>query len=824
MTAAPRQDTLAAPLYPARADDPDRLYELLPADLRRRDLLAGAVLQSLLRILGSQYTLLESDIGQLYDDLSVETCRPELLPYIGDLLGFKLPRTASGVEAGGPAAEALEESQASLLRRLIGGLVASRRRKGCIAEARLLARTFGHASSYLVETAHRIDRSPPVRRPPGLGLVPADFAPSVRGRCGPPPPDSPYAHFPLTADVRRVLSEPGVTPGRAHPDGLEVHLGRLNSYPIVRASAHVVEHDDDPYLYLGTFDPTGASVPLLRRALDAPGRGEAVGESHFVAPIRRRAMAARLLDYYGEDKSVAVWVDGGLMTAWQVRVADLRDAAEPGGGRPFRWAVPRAGLASGRLLIDPERGRLALRLPGPKAQPPGHKKKAREKDPEAPTVRVSYYAGLLAPLGGGGYPRTLRAVDFTKDDPDEEWSIVVDPAAPDPPPTQLAPGVDNRVRTLDEAVSLFETTAAAEPYARVVIELAASSTFPWRPDEVHIPAGARLTLRAAPGAWPLVLAGGHPDRAERVKFVGDEPADGGGPGLPARLVLDGLRIAGRALHLEDNLRAVIRDTTLVPGWVPAGAAEGHHPGAASLSLHGVRAGVVLDRCVLGRIQVLPKELDDPTPLVLRDSVVDAGVPHGFALAGRDRYLAETYHHADGDDVPHAYVALLLRRTTVFGRVRVFQVVLAEDSLLDGRCDVARRQAGCLRFCYVPADSDTPPRYRCQPDLALADLRQQMADATQPTDPDSAEGQARLALRARQVRPAFASRRYGDPYYAALHSAVAPEVRTGAEDGGEFGAFHDLGLPARDQELLDRLAEGVPAATDVRLIIHPETVS
>jgi hypothetical protein len=288
-------------------------------------------------------------------------------------------------------------------------------------------------------------------------------------------------------------------------------------------------------------------------------------------------------------------------------------------------------------------------------------------------------------------------------------------------------------------------------------------------------------------------------------------------------VLDGLRIAGRALHLEDDLRAVVRDTTLVPGWVPPNSADPDQPGAASLSLHGVRAGVVLDRSVLGRIQVLPKELADPTPLVVRDSVVDVGADEGFALAGADRHQAEGHAHPVGEP-PHAYAALVLRRTTVLGRVKVYQVVLAADSLLTGRCDVARRQTGCLRFCYLPFASATPPRYRCQPDLARADLRRRLAQGSPATDPNSDEGRAVLEAVGRRLEPRFASRRYGDPFYAALHSGIAAELRNGAEDGGELGAFHDLDLPARDLELLDRLSDAVPAGVDVRLIIHPGSVS
>ena len=124
---------------------------------------------------------------------------------------------------------------------------------------------------------------------------------------------------------------------------------------------------------------------------------------------------------------------------------------------------------------------------------------------------------------------------------------------------------------------------------------------------------------------------------------------------------------------------------------------------------------------------------------------------------------------------HEVIPILLRRCTAFGRVKVHQIALAADSLLTGRCDAARRQTGCLRFCYLPFESATPARYRCQPDLVRADCRRRLAQGSPRVDPDSPEGAAQVQAEASRVVPAFATRRYGSPYYAALHSGVAPEV-------------------------------------------------
>ena len=45
---------------------------------------------------------------------------------------------------------------------------------------------------------------------------------------------------------------------------------------------------------------------------------------------------------------------------------------------------------------------------------------------------------------------------------------------------------------------------------------------------------------------------------------------------------------------------------------------------------------------------------------------------------------------------------------------------ASDSIFNRQVTVTRRQQGCLRFCYVPDGSQTPPRYQCQPDLTLTE--------------------------------------------------------------------------------------------------------
>jgi hypothetical protein len=101
-----------------------------------------------------------------------------------------------------------------------------------------------------------------------------------------------------------------------------------------------------------------------------------------------------------------------------------------------------------------------------------------------------------------------------------------------------------------------------------------------------------------------------------------------------------------------------------------------------------------------------------------------------------------------------------------------------------------RQAGCVRFCYLPAASVTPRRYRCQPDLALQGI----------ADPAAAN-----AIRLR-IKPAFTSHEYGQPGYAQLKLTVPSEITEGADDGAEMGAFRFLQQPQREANIRASLDE------------------
>src|SRR4051794_6012600 len=67
----------------------DRLYNLLPAIYRLKDVGEGGPLHALLAVIESEVQNLEADIAGLYDNWFIETCDEWVVPYIGDLLSVR---------------------------------------------------------------------------------------------------------------------------------------------------------------------------------------------------------------------------------------------------------------------------------------------------------------------------------------------------------------------------------------------------------------------------------------------------------------------------------------------------------------------------------------------------------------------------------------------------------------------------------------------------------------------------------------------------------------------------------------------------------------
>jgi hypothetical protein len=345
-----------------------------------------------------------------------------------------------------------------------------------------------------------------------------------------------------------------------------------------------------------------------------------------------------------------------------------------------------------------------------------------------------------------------------------------------------------------------------------VIEITDSGVYV-EPIYIRLNADQTLQLRAANGARPIIrMLDWQTDLPDALTVTMCRGS---------RFTLDGLLVTGRGAQFHGPQRdkpgdprdpicgteILIRHCTFVPGWELECDCTPVREGEPSLELYNIRANVRIEHSILGAIQVHEDEVQtDPIPVCISDSILDATAPDKEALG------------APGYAVAHAVLTML--RCTVFGIVDVHAVALAENCIFNNCLNVARRQLGCMRFCHVPYGCRTPRRYHCQPDLVAQTMEETLraAAAAQnlpaPTQVELDAAKARERLR---VRPQFNSERYGTPTYCQLSETCADEIKRGADDESEMGAFHDLFQPQREANLLARLEEFTPAGMDVGII-------
>lgn len=548
-------------------------------------------------------------------------------------------------------------------------------------------------------------------------------------------------------DVRRIDSHR--QPGEFNIPSVGVFVWRLKSLPVTGTPACCAE-DVGPQCY--TFSVLGQDAPLFVAPQPEADATHIAEELNLPAAIRRRAFDAQPGAYYGPGLSLVIQAEGWAgapgdapVPLAQVLPADLSD-----------WTyVPRAG----QVAVDPVLGRIAF----PPSQLPRK------------GVRVSYRYGAPALLGGGEYPRPLR------------------PPAGDYTLYRVGEGAGFEFHRIGDALSRW----AQDKPTSAVIEIGSSSVYV-EPIAIDLADGQSLQLRAAQRTRPVIrLIDWQTDLPDALSVT---------LGQASRISFDGLLITGRPLRIQGRgegapppgicgARVSIRHCTLVPGWAIGGDCAPRRPAEPSLELNQLRATVEIKHSIVGAIRIAEDEVRlDPLPLTITDSIVDATAAERQAIG------------APGDGIAHAL--LTLRKVTVFGIVDVHAIALAENSLFTACVNVARRQVGCLRYCYVAGGCRTPRRYRCQPDEAIAAVRKRLAD------PELAE--AEIASERLRLRPQFTAEHYGAPAYAQLAAGCADEIARGADDDSELGVYHDLFQPQRAARLRTRLAQSTPAGMHVGL--------
>jgi hypothetical protein len=741
----------------------DRLYDLLPVLYRMRDAQGKFPLRALLSVLSEQLNLVEDDITRLYENWFIETAEDWAVPYVADLIGYR-PVHDAGTAADGTTPEGRALNRVLIPRREVANTIRYRRRKGTLALLELLANDVAGWPARAVEFFKLLGWSQNINH---LHLDRARTVSVRRQECL-DQVDGPFDSLAHTVDVRRINSHR--TAGRYNIPTVAVFVWRLRPYSVTRTSACC---DEGAGPHCLTFSVLGQDTPLFIKPEPEADAAHIADLLNVPAPISRRAFKKAPGRFYGKGKSLAVWAEGwaGFDPDEPLPVSALiaADLSE------WQYVPPPKHVA-----LDPVLGRLAF----PSGQLP---KKG---------VRVSYHYAFSADLGGGEYGRDMfdpagRTVN-APNPADATKEIRIASVA-----KTYRVGIGQKFQKIGDALKQRSQDAPDD----AVIELTDSAVYV-EPLSLTLEAGKTLQIRAANGKRPVIrLLDWQTELPDALSVT---------MGRGSRFTLDGLLVTGRPLQVTGPERptsedarmpicvseVVIRHCTLVPGWGIDCECEPLRPAEPSLEVFNLRARVCIEHSILGSIAINEDEVNsEPIPLHISDSILDATDLEKEAIG------------APGLAVAHAI--LTMRRCTVFGIVDVRAIEVADDCIFLGCLNVARRQLGCMRFCYVPAGCRTPRRYHCQPDLVEQAVKNKIKDLV--------GSERTIRCERLRVRPQFTSSRYGNPGYAQLSLTCAAEIRRGAEDESEMGAFHDLFQPQREANLRARLEEFTPAEMEVGIV-------
>ncbi|MGZ5043272.1 MAG: hypothetical protein ACXV8P_00650 [Methylobacter sp.] len=762
--------------------DKDRLYKLLPYIYQLRDHEKGEPLRALLQVITKQVDIVEKDIGQLYENWFIETCEDWVVPYLGDLIGYT-PVHEAGEPGEITTPQGKLRNKILIPRREIANTIRYRRRKGSAALLEQLANDVAGWPARVVEfykllsytQALQFYKSRSAMQTPHLQSCKRGRTVDLRWSDALNRLDGPFDEIAHTVDVRRINSR--LTQGRYNIPSVGLFVWRLKAYSVTKTpAASLVQRN------CYTFSVLGNNTPLFTHWERETEPTQIAGLHNLPVPISRHDFAETVVikgeeklrasaAYYGENKSLAIWAPD-----WPVK-----DAIQP---VPRENIIPadlsdweRYRPVKGTVAVDPVLGRILF----PPRQAPNN------------GVKVSYHYGFSADIGGGEYARTVSQ-------PLEHKIYQI--------------GADQQLTSINQGYAQWladqenhKNDPEAKPFQNAVIEITDSGLYEEQLN-IKLKKGQSLQIRAANHKRPVIRFSDRPDQFS----VSGDPDINGDPNN--YFIVDGLLIEGRGLQVEGEIAGiVIRHSTLVPGWSLDPDCEPSQLEEPSIDITNANPCITIEHSIIGSIQVNINEVGlDPILIRISDSILDA------TGSDCDGPACEAIG-ASGSNTAHAI--LTVARSTIFGRIHSHAIELAENSIFMGVIRVARRQLGCMRFCYVRPLSRTPKRYNCQPDLAEQAAEVQLIQAAiaagQPK-PDKAMIDAAKLIEQERVRPQFNSHRYGTPTYCQLASGCAEEIKRGADDESEMGVFHDLFQPQREANLRARLEEYIPARADVGIIL------
>jgi hypothetical protein len=720
-----------------------QLYALLPAIYRIRDAQNGQPLLALCTVIAEQGIILEENIQQLYDDEFIETCAPWVVPYLGDLVGCD-----AIYEIGATAGTRAE----------VANTIGYRRRKGTLLALEQVAADVSGLAAAGVEFFKRLITTESMRdvRPHHEAWLNLRRGLEIE-RLG-----SAFDTVNRTIDVRRIAprvrmaANPDPTPldinlhggGRFNIPDVGVYLWRWQSFQVNKA----VPFQVDAGRYL--FSPLGQDMPLFNFVPARTSFSGLTTRLDVPQPILRREFYADLkqdpAQFYGANNSIAIYADGSFVKQAQVCCRDLSD------GPDHSWGC----TAPGMVAIDPVLGRIQF---APDFPPPQQ-------------VDVSYYYGVPGQkgfpqsIGGGSYDRSpglsaaLDAVDF------DSTLVVGSSAAP----------------TLEAAIAAWN---ALPPGSSGLIVLPAFETL-----DVNLTGASAIVLPAQSQLWILSAqpsaSGGNPsgNTACFTLLRGNieiqaQQAAASESGL-LNFNMSGVWISGSVAITGAAAIVQFMDCTLVPGIALRRDGRATQPGAPSILVSATEVSLSLIRCISGPVGAAAGGTSR-----ICSCIVDSGSRCGVAYAAADMA-------SEGGD-------LQIEDSTVIGKVRVRTMSLASNTIFLARLSrndwwsaalwCSRQQAGCVRFCFLPASTIAPQQFHCLP-------------------PDPSQEDLFL--------PRFVSLRYGDPSYGMLSTGTPVAVWTGADNGSQMGVYYFLQQTEGVANVQVRAPEYVPFGLEVGVFLVP----
>lgn len=605
-------------------------------------------LQSLLMLVEEQIAAVEYDIEQLYDDQFIETCAPWVVPYIGDLIGY---RSVKGI------APAIDNPRSE-----VANTISLRRRKGTVLVMEQLARDATAWGAHAVEMFQVLADTQYMKH---LRLF-NHYAPDLRKWQAGLYMNSGFDRTAHKVDVRRI--EP--KRGRYNLQNIGIFLWSLGAYSITDGTpTPAASNATHPGQFCYRFSSLGADIPLFHKA--AP-QGEDITAAaqpvNVPERLKNRVLCNDLqqgvgAQYYGAAASLSLSLNGNLLNPYEIKIADLA-------GDDGAWSnLPIAGPY--KAVIDPERGRLAVA-----AQP-------RE-------LTASYYHGFNADLGGGEYSR-------------EDTFLVTNRAYltsfPDPSFPDLASAI---------ALALTQLPLNGE----AAVEIAGSETITLTSAlSIDLPANTTLELRSAAGARSTVLLANEltvtGDTSSTLVINGlllaaaprMQPAS---PSPQALVHLPALRPDN-----SSNLLSALNLThsTLVPGWSLDPHGKPNFATAPAIKVEPAGTTVTITRSILGSI--LCPEF---TTVTATDSILDATDPTNVAYAALDSAAGGGALKLSGCSVVgkvHASVLTLVENSILWG-----SLAAAEKAPWVSALVADRKQEGCVRFTFIPYQAVIPRHFKC----------------------------------------------------------------------------------------------------------------